>query len=61
MTDRAKVEFLAKKLGTLRNTTVLYSYIGNLRYKWNKDGEIIQISEPIKGGKNQWKELARVW
>ena len=43
MTDREKIVFLAKKLGTHEQSTLMYEYFGGRRFKFNSDGEIVDI------------------
>ena len=43
MTDRAKIVFLAKKLGTHEQSTLVYEYIAARRFKFNSDGEIVDV------------------
>lgn len=54
-TDREKVDFIAEKLGTLKRKTNLYSYISDVRYRWNEKGQLIQVSRLRSG--TTWEDV----
>ena len=57
VSDREKIDFLAEKLGTLKQRTRMYSYISDIRYKFDSVGNVIEVSERVPGGNNQWRPV----
>lgn len=52
VTDREKIVFLAKTLGTYERSTLMYEYIAGRRLDFNQEGEVIQVKE--KQGRDYW-------
>jgi len=57
MTDIAKIVALAYDSGTLKRVTKTYAYISNVRYKYNSNGDIIQVSRRTFKGGTHWMDV----
>ncbi len=59
MTDQAVIVALAYDAGTLINVTKTYAYVSNIRLRFNDKGDVIQVSERVPGGNQQWREARK--
>jgi len=55
VTDRDIVVFLAELMGTLKRASDKYAYVGDMRYTFSFNGDIVKVSKLAYAG--HWRDM----